>query len=132
MPNIFDPDFDEPREHEGFLARRARVSRQAGSVRLGMSLWELDPGQAAYPYHFHVTEEELLVVLSGSLSLRTPEGTRPLAEGEVVAFLAGEQGAHQLVNRGEQTVRFLSISSPTRTRARSASTSASPRAGGCA
>jgi hypothetical protein len=40
VTNINDPIFDEPREHPGFRARRARLSRQAGSERLGLSLWE--------------------------------------------------------------------------------------------
>lgn len=111
MPNVEDPLFDEPREQEGFRAQRARLGRQAGAQRLGLSLWEVAPGQAAYPYHFHYTEEELLVVLSGALALRTPQGWRELAPGEVVCFLRGEHGAHQLVNRGAEPARFLSFSS---------------------
>jgi uncharacterized cupin superfamily protein len=110
MPNINDPNFDEPREHPGFQCMRARVSRQAGSERLGLSLWEVPPGEAAYPYHHHLTEEELVVVLNGRPSLRTPEGWRELSEGEVVAFPRGEHGAHQLVNRTKDTVRFLAFS----------------------
>lgn len=110
MPNINDPDFDEPREHHGYRAMRARLSRQAGAERLGLSLWEVPPGEAAYPYHFHYTEEELLLVLQGRPSLRTPTGWRELAEGEVVSFLRGEGGGHQVINRTEQTVRFLSFS----------------------
>ena len=110
MPNINTPQFDELRESEGFLARRARISRQAGAERLGLSLWELGPGQAAYPYHFHYTEEELLVVLEGRPSLRTPRGWRVLEEGEVVSFLRGEEGGHQLFNASAGTVRFLSFS----------------------
>lgn len=109
-PNVNQPDFDEPREMEGFRARRARVGRQAGSEKLGASIWELPPGQAAYPYHWHLTEEELLVVLQGTPHLRTPEGWRELAEGEVVAFLRGEEGGHQVMNRTDDTVRFLAFS----------------------
>jgi uncharacterized cupin superfamily protein len=111
--NIFDPDFDELRSHpdqDGFEARRARVGRQAGARRLGASVWELDPGQSAYPYHAHLGEEELIVVLSGRASLRTPEGWRELEPGEVVAFPRGEEGAHQVANRGEELVRFLAVS----------------------
>ncbi len=111
MPNINDPEFDEPRETDGFLALRARLGRQAGAERLGLSLWELEPGQAAYPYHYHHTEEELLLVLSGTASLRTPTGWRELDEGEIVVFRRGVDGAHQLVNRGAATVRFLAFSS---------------------
>ncbi len=110
MTNINDPLYDEPREHPGFLCKRARLSRQAGSERLGLSLWELPPGEAAYPFHFHYTEEELVLVLAGAPSLRTPDGWRELGSGEVVAFPRGEHGAHQLVNRTQETVRFLSFS----------------------
>jgi uncharacterized cupin superfamily protein len=110
MPNIGEPHYDQIRDHEGFLARRARVGRQAGAERLGVSLWELPAGQAAYPYHFHYGEEELIVVLEGTPSLRTPEGWRTLAEGEVVAFPRGESGAHQLLNETAATVRFLACS----------------------
>lgn len=110
ITNINEPVFDEPREHDGFRAKRARVSRQAGSERLGLSLWELPPGEAAFPYHYHLAEEELLVVLDGAPSMRTPAGWRELAEGEVVAFPRGERGAHQLLNRTAETVRFLAFS----------------------
>jgi uncharacterized cupin superfamily protein len=110
MPNINDALFDELREHPGFRCRRSRLSRQAGSERLGLSLWELPPGEAAYPYHHHFTEEELVLVLHGRPALRTPEGWRDLEEGEVVSFPRGESGGHQLVNRTQETVRFLAFS----------------------
>jgi uncharacterized cupin superfamily protein len=110
VPNVFDPDFDEPRGQPGFDCLRARVARQLGAEQLGLSLWEVPPGQAAYPYHWHVGEEELVVVLEGRPSLRTPEGWRELEEGEALSFLAGEAGGHQLVNRSQERVRFLSIS----------------------
>jgi uncharacterized cupin superfamily protein len=110
VTNIDYPEFDEPREHPGFRCRRARLSRQAGGERLGLSLWEVPPGEAAYPYHHHLTEEELVLVLEGRPSLRTPEGWRELQEGEVVSFLRGGPGAHQLVNRSRETVRFLAFS----------------------
>jgi uncharacterized cupin superfamily protein len=108
--SIEKPDFDEPREQEGFRAQRARISRQAGAERLGLSLWEVPPGQAAYPYHAHLTEEELVIVLEGTPSLRTHDGWRELEQGEVVSFPRGERGAHQIVNRTEESVRFLAFS----------------------
>ena len=109
-PNVEHPDFEEPRERPGFRCRRARLGRQAGAEQLGASLWEIEPGQAAYPYHWHLAQEEMIVVLAGRPSLRSPEGWRELEEGEVVSFRTGEEGAHQLVNRTEEAVRFLSIS----------------------
>jgi uncharacterized cupin superfamily protein len=108
--NVNEPLFDEPRERDGFRALRARLGRQVGAQRLGLSLWELPAGQAAYPYHYHLTEEELLVVLDGRPSLRTPGGWRDLQEGELVSFPRGERGGHQVVNRTEEAVRFLALS----------------------
>jgi uncharacterized cupin superfamily protein len=108
--NINDPQFDDNRDEPGFSARRAKVGRQAGCSKIGLSYWEVDPGEAAYPYHVHLSEEELIVVLEGQPSLRTPSGWRELEQGEVVAFPTGPDGAHQIVNRSDKTIRFLSFS----------------------
>lgn len=111
MANVNRPDYDEDRgDHEGFRALRARVGYQLGTERLGFSIWELPPGQAAYPYHYHLVDEELVIVVEGRPSLRTPAGWRELEEGEVVTFPRGEAGAHQLVNRTGATVRFHAFS----------------------
>lgn len=110
MASIRTPDFDEHREQPGFRCERARLGYQVGAERLGVSLWEVPPGEAAYPFHYHLGEEELVIVLAGSPSLRTPDGWRELSEGDVVSFPRGEVGAHQLVNRGAGSVRFLAVS----------------------
>jgi uncharacterized cupin superfamily protein len=110
VSNLFSPDFEEPSEQEGFVSRRARVGRQAGAQALGASVYELPPGQAAWPYHAHLANEEMLVVLEGRPSLRTPDGWCELDEGELVAFVTGSEGAHQVVNRSDRPVRFLMLS----------------------
>jgi uncharacterized cupin superfamily protein len=108
--NILDPRFDDDETRDGFSYRRARLGRQAGAQRLGVSLYDVPPGQATFPYHFHSANEELLIVLEGHPSLRGPEGWRELAPGDVVAFKVGPDGAHQLVNRSDAVVRALVIS----------------------
>ena len=110
MANVNDREPAQQRDHDGFRAVRVRVGQALGTERLGASIWEVEPGQAAYPYHLHLAEEELILVLAGRPSLRTPDGWRELAEGDLVSFPRGERGAHQLVNRSEETVRFLAIS----------------------
>lgn len=109
-PNLFDPEFDSPASDPGFSYRRARLGRQAGSERLGASLYEVEPGEATFPYHAHTANEEMLIVVKGRPSLRTPEGWGELAEGDVVAFPVGERGAHQVANRSDETVRILVVS----------------------
>lgn len=111
MPNIYEPEFEEGERPEGFRSRRARIGDELGAELIGCSFWEIPPEQAAYPYHYHYADEELLIVLSGEPSLRTPEGTRTLAPGEAVAFPLGEEGAHQISNRTEEPVTLVAISS---------------------
>jgi uncharacterized cupin superfamily protein len=111
MPNVFRPEFEDGERPEGFRSRRARIGYELGTELIGASLWEVPPGEAAYPYHFHYSDEELVIVLSGQPSLRTPEGLRELEAGEAIRFELGEEGAHQILNRGDQTATFLAISS---------------------
>jgi uncharacterized cupin superfamily protein len=108
--NVNDREHAQLRDHDGFRALRVRLGPGLGAERLGASIWEVEPGQAAYPYHLHFTEEELVLVIAGRPSLRTPEGWRELAEGDLVSFPRGERGAHQIVNRTDEPVRFLAVS----------------------
>ena len=98
MPNIYRPEWDAEKRPAGFGSRRARIGRQLGSERVGASLWELPPGEAAYPYHYHHSDEELVFVIRGRPTLRASDGTHELEEGDVVRFVLGEAGAHQLLN----------------------------------
>jgi uncharacterized cupin superfamily protein len=107
LTSFLDPEFDDASDREGFRGRRARLGRQAGSEQLGLSLFELEPGSAAFPIHYHLGNEELLIVLSGTTALRTLDGERALVEGEVVSLPAGEAGSHQVVNRGTEPARVL-------------------------
>ena len=111
MPNLFDPEFNQDSDRPGFSWRRAALGHQAGAERLGASLFALPPEQAAFPLHYHLGNEEMLIVIDGSPSLRTPDGERQLERGEVVAFLRGEAGAHQIVNRTESPIRVVMLSS---------------------
>jgi uncharacterized cupin superfamily protein len=110
-PNVFEPEFEpEDSDREGFAHRGAWISHQAGAEQLGASLYEIGAGQANCPYHWHAANEELLIVLRGTVTLRTPDGEQELGAGETVAFPRGEAGAHQMINRTDQPVRFLVLS----------------------
>jgi uncharacterized cupin superfamily protein len=106
-PNVFAP---ENWERDLGAARGTRVGAAAGSTELGCTLFELDPGGQAAPYHMHHGNEELLIVLDGKLELRTPGGRRELPRGAVVAFAAGPDGAHSLRNRTDERARYVIVS----------------------
>jgi uncharacterized cupin superfamily protein len=111
MPNIFTPDFDVDHDQAPYVWRRARLGRQAGTERLGASLFDVAPGGATFPLHAHLHNEELLIVVAGTPTLRTlQQGERTLATGDVVAFPAGPAGAHELRNDSAEPVRLLIVS----------------------
>lgn len=109
--NIWTDDWQRTIDHGSFGVRGSSVGREAGATQVGITVYELDPGKRNMPYHAHFGIEEVVVVLKGTPTLRSPEGERELAEGEVVAFPPGRTGAHQLINRGEGVARFLMLSS---------------------
>ena len=110
MANLHRPDWDAELDRPPFRWKRARLGRQVGAERLGASLLELPPGAASFPFHAHHGNEELLLVVSGRPTLRTVDGERELAEGEVVSFRAGRRGAHRIDNRVDEPARVLIVS----------------------
>jgi uncharacterized cupin superfamily protein len=105
-------DFEQPSwEADRFPGRHvAPVGAQAGARELAANVYELDPGAVGSPLHVHHANEELLLVLGGTPSLRGPDGTQLLSAGAVIAFPRGQAGAHSLVNRSDATVRYLVVS----------------------
>lgn len=109
MPNLFEPEWIE-RTDEPLRGRTARVGAAAGAERLGATLYEIDPGQNGSPFHLHHGNEEMIIVLSGSPTLRTIDGARTLDPGDVVACPVGRAGAHQIQNLTSDRVRVLVVS----------------------
>lgn len=77
-----------------------------GAVMTGMSVYAIEPGNASWPYHFELSEEEWLIVIEGELTLRTPDGESVLRAGDVACFPAGAAGAHAVRNHTDATVRY--------------------------
>jgi uncharacterized cupin superfamily protein len=109
-------DFKQPSwEADKYPGRHvAPVGAQAGARELAANVYELDPGAVGSPLHVHHANEELLLVLAGTPSLRGPDGTQLLSAGAVVAFPRGQAGAHSLVNRSDAPVRYLLVSTTNR------------------
>ena len=110
--NIFNGGMEEHASEEtpaGFRCNAVSIGKTIGGTRMGMTVYELPPGQAVCPYHFEWTDEEWLFVIAGSPTLRSPEGERTLEPGDVVCFPAGPNGAH-LVRAKDETARIAIIS----------------------
>ena len=79
------------------------------STQLGASVWELQPGGENWN-HFHHASEELLLVLRGRPTVRTPDGDRELNEGDVLTFPRGPSGAKAITNATDEVARILIVS----------------------
>jgi uncharacterized cupin superfamily protein len=109
--NVEDLKFEfDPADPEGFRAAMARLGPALGARSTGLSVYELPPGQVLCPYHYEYAEEEWLLVLSGTPSLRTPEGVEQLKPLDLAFFATGPDGAHQVRNDGAEPARVALFS----------------------
>ena len=108
--NLNGDEWDRTEERAGWRSKDAWVGARIGAELIGGSMYELEPGDRLWPYHTHHANEEWLVVLRGEPTLRTHEGERTLSEGDVVCFLRGKEGAHQVSNRTDSAIRVLMLS----------------------
>jgi uncharacterized cupin superfamily protein len=110
--SIVDPDFEyDENDPEGFRNGALRLGPHVGATQLGASVYELPPGQAVCPYHYEHGEEEWMVVLDGSPTVRHPDGEEKLDRWDVVCFPTGPEGAHQVRNDTDEPARVLMFSS---------------------
>jgi len=103
----------EPRPQlpEGFRRNSTRVGAALGAARTGLSVYELPPGQAIGPYHYENPEEEWLLVVAGTPTLRHPGGEDQLEPSDLVFFPSGPAGAHLVRNNSDSTARVAMFSS---------------------
>jgi uncharacterized cupin superfamily protein len=91
------------------LQGRIDVARAAGSTGTLMFIYDLEPGESSSPYHYEY-EEEWLLVVEGTVTVRGPEGEYTLDRGDIVCFPAGPAGGHKVMNRGDMPARTMLFS----------------------
>lgn len=79
--------------------RRRRLGAAAGATRIGLSRYELGPGERAMPVHVHADEEEHFFVLSGSGFSWQDGRAYAVAEGDTIVHRAQAE-AHTIVAGG--------------------------------
>ena len=109
--NLREPRFDyDESDPDGFRCGMLRLGSLLGASETGTSLYELPPGEQLCPYHYEYGEEEWLLVLAGTPTLRHPGGFELLDTWDVVCFPPGPDGAHAVKNETQETVRVLMYS----------------------
>jgi uncharacterized cupin superfamily protein len=93
-----------------FGGLRQRVGMHIGAQRLGYSFFTVPPGKAAFPYHTHTGNEEMIYVICGEVILRFGNKELSVSAGTVVACPQGSDYPHQLINNGAADLHYLVVS----------------------
>jgi uncharacterized cupin superfamily protein len=115
--NIHRPEIGHDEgDPEGYKTGYDRLGPKIGATQLGATIYEMPPGQSICPYHYEYPEEEWLLVLEGTATVRHPGGEDELEPGDLVCFPTGPEGAHKVTNRasdGDLRVMMFSTKAPT-------------------
>jgi uncharacterized cupin superfamily protein len=90
---------------------RKRIGDAAGLTQLGVNMLTLPPGAWSSQRHWHTSEDELVYVLSGEVTLVTDAGPEILRAGDAAGFTAGDSNGHCLQNHTDQPATVLEIGS---------------------
>lgn len=109
--NLDEVQLMENAHGDAFFAKLGRIGPKIGTKTLGCMLTIVPPGKRAFPFHAHHVNEELFFVLSGTGTLRFGSETYPVRAGDVIASPpGGAEVAHQLINSGNEDLRYVAIS----------------------
>lgn len=82
-----------------------------GLSALGIGYSEVPPGKSSCPFHNHHVEDELFIVIEGEGTYRYGEQSFAFKAGDVLGAPAGGRDtAHQIINTGSVTLRYLGVS----------------------
>ena len=89
---------------------KRRVGRAAAFSALGATHVTLEPGAWSSQRHWHIGEDELLVILSGEAVLVEDEGRTPLKTGDICVWPKDTGNGHQLINESQAECSFIAVS----------------------
>lgn len=101
----YPPPHDKPVQGR----RTWTITRQFGLTQFGVNRVELPPGAWSSNRHWHRTNDEAVIVISGELVLVTDDGDEVLRSGDCAVFKAGVPNAHHLQNRSEDVAVYYDV-----------------------
>jgi uncharacterized cupin superfamily protein len=93
-----------------FGATRRSLGHAAGATKIGCTHYEVPPGKTAFPFHYHCVNDEALYVLEGEGTLRMGDAKVAIRAGDWINVPTGPAHAHQLINSGTTTLKYLCMS----------------------
>lgn len=87
-----------------------RLAPPSGLSAMGVSHVVLKPGAWSSQRHWHETEDEFLVMLTGEAVLIDDGGETVMRAGDCASFPMGEANGHHLVNRSDADCSYIAVS----------------------
>ena len=88
-----------------------RLGDAGGLTQFGVNLVSLDPGAMSSLRHWHMAEDEFVMVTEGECVMVQDEGETVMRPGDCAAFPAGSTNGHHFINRTDKVAKFLVIGS---------------------
>ncbi|HMO06491.1 MAG TPA: cupin domain-containing protein [Paracoccaceae bacterium] len=100
-----------PAPYAAMMAGRSslRLGDAAGLTQFGVNLVTLEPGALSSLRHWHLHEDEFVMVTDGECTLIDDDGEHVMRPGDCAAFPAGDANGHHFVNRTGAPARFLVV-----------------------
>jgi uncharacterized cupin superfamily protein len=111
--NLFETDGFPMQGGDGstFAATVAPVGRMIGTGGMGAMFVTVEPGKRAFPFHNHLGNDEVFVILEGEGTYRFGAEDHPVKSGDICAApRGGPDKAHQLINTGAGPLKYLGLS----------------------
>lgn len=89
--------------------RAELISDTGGLTQFGMFIEELPSGSRSSHAHWHATEDEMVLILSGTATLHEDGRQTELHAGDAACWKAGDPVGHCLENRSGAPVRYVVI-----------------------
>ncbi len=102
-----------PSPYAEMMAGRSslRLGDAGGLTQFGVNLVTLQPGALSSLRHWHLNEDEFVMVTEGECTLVQDAGETLMRASDCAAFPAGDPDGHHFINRTERVARFLVVGS---------------------
>ncbi len=102
-----------PAPYDAVVAGRTslRLGDAGGLTQFGVNLVTLAPGAMSSLRHWHLAEDEFVMITSGTCTMITNAGNTQMQTGDCAAFPANTADGHHFINHTATPATFLVVGS---------------------
>jgi uncharacterized cupin superfamily protein len=94
---------------------KGAVGDKVGLTQFGVNRAVLEPGAGTSMRHWHVNQDEFVIVVEGTVTLIDDDGEHHLHAGDCAGFKAGDANGHHIINKSDKVAILFEIGTRTDT-----------------